>query len=733
MAIDTTTNKTIQECNGALTGFVFTFPITSANDLQVIMTHEPTGIEQTLALTTNYTVTPSSNDYADGGTVTTVATWSSDYTITIYRSMDFLQSSDFTENMPTLYETFENGLDKLAMEAQQLNESVNRTIRIKKSDVAASLELPLKADRASKYLAFNGDGEPIVATGTPQALNPLYDNYYLPDYLAADQGLTVASNTIKYYVDLIGATNKATIYLRHNSGGANTDYTFSNNETIPSNITLKFENGARLLVATGVTVTINGGLGVGLDQIFSCIGTGSVVLSSNSSDSIYSVWWKENTIPGTTDMSEAIQAAAKAAWISGIPLCITGIQRVDTGVVVGNTAEYASGALELFGLPGAKLLTTNNITIFTVQGQNPEFDGAGNRVQGGYIHDLAFSGNSTQGTGLKYYGVQNVRIERLNIQHFDIGIYLHNCDLISINNSFITYNVSYGIGSEGSGYAASGTLDSFWLRDSTFANNGIGVDYAGGTSPNFIGNKFVLNGTDIRLGYHALRNYVAVAPTIIGNNFENTTTNNIFLGGGGGIVRAGDISKNTFFGSSGITDIYVSNVLPGQIGYSWLRIHDNLHLNTGGTIIGGYTGQVNFTDNSTVNSLSMNYTKASGDINHGKLYTTTFALAAAGAKNILRVTPYGQTTNGILYIRAAKYGKSSSRMYYVNIIGAGAPVATWTPISSVNYTGGGVYFTVTETSVSGTNIVTINNTEATDELEFIVRYHAVDSNATFEP
>ena len=504
--------------------------------------------------------------------------------------------------------------------------------------------------------------------------------------------------------------------------------------TIPTNVILDFiSRHGKLSISTGITVTINSPFNSVNHQIFSCIGTGSVVLSSNSSDRIYSIWWKENIIPGTTDMSGAIQAAAKVAWISGIPLCITGIQKVDTGVVVGNTADYSPEVFEMFGLPGAKLVTANNITIFTVQGQNPELDGAGNRVQGGYIHDLVFEGNSTQGTGLKYYGVQNVRVERLNIQHFDIGMYLHNCDLISINNSFISYNVSYGIGSEGSGYATDGRLDGFWLRDSTFGHNGIGVDFAGGTSPNFIGNKFVINGTDIRLGYHALRNYVAVAPTIIGNNFESTTTYSIFLGGGGGIVRAGDISNNTFFGSSGITDILVGNVLPGQIDYPWLRIHDNLHLNTGGTKIGGYSAQVNFTDNSTVDSLPMNYTKADGNANHGRLYVSTFIIAAAATKDILKVAPHGVTTNGILYIRATKPGFVSSRMYYVNIMGDGFIVSTWTPVSSVDYSGGGVAFTVTEATIAGTTTVTINNTEVADNLLFTVRYHAVDSNATFEP
>ena len=173
MALTSTTNKITQNCNGALTAFDFTFPITEASDLQVIMTLISTGVEQVLALTTNYAVVASSNDFANGGTVTTVATWSALYTITIYRNVPITQPSTFTENMQTLYQTFEDGLNRLTMIDQAQEERIDSALKTKKSDSDATLELPIATDRASRYLAFDASGEPIASSGSPDSVVPV--------------------------------------------------------------------------------------------------------------------------------------------------------------------------------------------------------------------------------------------------------------------------------------------------------------------------------------------------------------------------------------------------------------------------------------------------------------------------------------------------------------------------------------------------------------------------------
>jgi hypothetical protein len=85
------------------------------------------------------------------------------------------------------------------------------------------------------------------------------------------------------------------------------------NLTVPANLTLKFAHGAVLTIPTGNTLTINGTLEAGPYQIFSCAGTGKVVLAAGAVKEIHPEWWATNTTPGTTDMSAAILAAYTAA------------------------------------------------------------------------------------------------------------------------------------------------------------------------------------------------------------------------------------------------------------------------------------------------------------------------------------------------------------------------------------------------------------------------------------
>ncbi len=183
--VATSTSRVKYTCNGSVTAFPFTFGVGAASEVQVILTG-PTGAETTLAEATNYNVSCTNNDCSSGGTVTTVAVYAIGNTITILRNVPLTQEADFTEGMPTLYESFETGLDKLTRIAQQQQETLNRSVVVPKSESTSGMTIPAAATRASKYLAFDASGNPIASGGGPGSSDVPVSAYAATLVAAAD-------------------------------------------------------------------------------------------------------------------------------------------------------------------------------------------------------------------------------------------------------------------------------------------------------------------------------------------------------------------------------------------------------------------------------------------------------------------------------------------------------------------------------------------------------------------
>jgi len=217
MSVSSTVSRIQQACNGSVTQFPFSFPIIDTSDLKVILTN-PSGEDTELTETTDYSVSATNDDYSSGGTVTTVQTYATGYMITIYRDVEITQEEDFIEGMPTLYETFESGLDKLTMIAQQLYDKLLRSLVAPESDLSTTaLELPSSSDRALKYLAFDADGRPI-ASSTSLAETPVSS---FCETLLDDETPAAARTTL----ELNNVTNVAQIPLSY----LDTDITLSAN------------------------------------------------------------------------------------------------------------------------------------------------------------------------------------------------------------------------------------------------------------------------------------------------------------------------------------------------------------------------------------------------------------------------------------------------------------------------------------------------------------------------
>jgi len=103
--------------------------------------------------------------------------------------------------------------------------------------------------------------------------------------------------------------------------------------TVNSNILLKPDKGAIIAIATTKTLTINGTLDAGHYQIFSCTGTGKVAGLKRANPN----WWATNTVPGTTDMQPAFQAALNSLAANGTLIVPEGDYKWDT--------YYSAGAI----------------------------------------------------------------------------------------------------------------------------------------------------------------------------------------------------------------------------------------------------------------------------------------------------------------------------------------------------------------------------------------------------
>ena len=156
-------------------------------------------------------------------------------------------------------------------------------------------------------------------------------NYYFVNSAEADQGAAGAGLSVKDIVDAVGSTKNATIVFGHSGAGNTTTYSFGTSETITTNFDVIVEAGARLAIATGVTLTINGPFQA--NKRLKCIaltGTGVVSFGEESVSEVYPEWWG-----GVADRSTVV-----STYINNALDAITrGIVKLAPGVYDTGTSQ----------------------------------------------------------------------------------------------------------------------------------------------------------------------------------------------------------------------------------------------------------------------------------------------------------------------------------------------------------------------------------------------------------
>ena len=159
MTISSTTVKNSYSGNDSTTSFAYNFKIFADSDLIVII-RSSTGTETTKTLTTHYTVAGAGD--ASGGSITTTSgnTPATGETVVIIRNVPQTQAIDYIANDPFPAETHEEGLDRGTMTIQQMQEALDRSFKVSRTNTISSAEFTDSAtDRASKTLGFDSSGD----------------------------------------------------------------------------------------------------------------------------------------------------------------------------------------------------------------------------------------------------------------------------------------------------------------------------------------------------------------------------------------------------------------------------------------------------------------------------------------------------------------------------------------------------------------------------------------------
>jgi hypothetical protein len=144
------------------------------------------------------------------------------------------------------------------------------------------------------------------------------------------------------------------------------------NQTVPSNVTLWFANGAKLSINTGATVTINGAIDAGIYQIFAGLGT---VVGNGQINGIPQ--WFGAIGNGTFDDGPAIQKCLNsfyrinfpsATYRSGVIITIP-----DFRYLFGNGSSFSTlnGITQLFYVPAA--VGDIHFEKMSIVGTSPDF------------------------------------------------------------------------------------------------------------------------------------------------------------------------------------------------------------------------------------------------------------------------------------------------------------------------------------------------------------------------
>jgi len=331
MTITTTTIKNSYSGDNSNTVFAYTYKILAEGDVEVIV-RSANGTETVKTLTTDYTV--SGVGSASGGNVTFVTAPSSTETVVLRRETTQTQTVDLVENDPFTAETVEGAFDRAIVIAQELQEEVNRSIKLSRTNTMTSTEFTVgSSERANKILAFDSNGEIAVT----QELGTYQGNWgSATDYNARD---------------LVKDTSNNNIYL------CNTSHTSSGSQPLSSNT----DSAKWDLIVDAASATSSATSAASSATAAASSATAAATSASNAATSESNASTSE-TNASTSATSASTSATAAATSESNASTSETNAASSATAAASSATAAASSATAAASSATAAALSETNAAT-----------------------------------------------------------------------------------------------------------------------------------------------------------------------------------------------------------------------------------------------------------------------------------------------------------------------------------------------------------------------------------
>ena len=158
MSVTGATTRNDYVASSGQTVFQYTFQTLAASDITVIAQGA------TLALNADYTV--SNVGVGGGGNITLTQGRATGDSVSVFLSMPIDRTTQYQNAGDFLASDVNGDMDKAYVGLNQIQTKIGRSIGLKDKDPSVDLKLPLKANRANKYVAFDSDGQLVTIDGT---------------------------------------------------------------------------------------------------------------------------------------------------------------------------------------------------------------------------------------------------------------------------------------------------------------------------------------------------------------------------------------------------------------------------------------------------------------------------------------------------------------------------------------------------------------------------------------